>query len=223
MKLGVVFDLDGTLIDSLGDIALAANAVLEGEGGAPLPTADFAAFVGWGEQVFIDKLIEHVGLDAADRPRLLERFMASYSGVGHRVRLMPGAWEVLQEFRARKIPLGLCTNKPRRALEPVLRVSGLDPILTAQIAGDDLEVRKPHPAPLLRVISDLGVREALYVGDTPVDAETSRRAGIPFALYTEGIRTIPVEDIPHDRAFAHYSELPGIVEGFCAAQSASRG
>jgi len=79
------------------------------------------------------------------------------------------------------------------------------------IGGDSLTVRKPDPAPLRAAVAGLGARDVVYVGDSEVDAETAARAGLPFALYTQGYRKGPVANIAHDRAFDDFAELPGIV------------
>jgi phosphoglycolate phosphatase len=83
-------------------------------------------------------------------------------------------------------------------------------VFGAVVAGDTLSVRKPDPAPLLHALAGLGVSGGLYVGDSPVDSETARRAGVPFALFTEGIREAPLAEIPHDAAFSDMRELPDI-------------
>jgi phosphoglycolate phosphatase len=88
---------------------------------------------------------------------------------------------------------------------------GLDVHFPVVIGGDSLSVRKPDPAPLRAAVAGLGARDVVYVGDSEVDAETAARAGLPFALYTEGYRKGPVERIAHDRAFADFAELPGVV------------
>jgi len=83
-------------------------------------------------------------------------------------------------------------------------------VFGAIVTGDSLPERKPDPAPLQVVLSRLGATSGLYVGDSEVDAETAARAGVPFALYTEGLRTRSVAEIPHDHAFSDFRALAGI-------------
>lgn len=206
----VVFDLDGTLIDSLPNVTDAANAVLREVGLAELPASEVAGFVGWGEQVFMDRLIAATNLDPALKPQLMERFIQHYVVVGSETRLIAGAEEVLRVFKENGVRTGLCTNKPRVPLLPVLASTPLGALLDAVVAGDDLAARKPDPAPLRHVVDMLGATTCLYVGDSQIDAETAVRAGVPFALFTEGIRTTPVAAIPHDFAFDDFAELPAI-------------
>ncbi len=75
------------------------------------------------------------------------------------------------------------------------------------IGGDSLPVRKPDPAPLLKALADTDPEHCLFVGDSEVDAETAKRAGLTFALYTEGYRKTPVEALPHTMAFGHFADL----------------
>ena len=208
--LPVVFDLDGTLIDSLPTMTRAANALLIDLYQPCLSSKVVAGFVGWGEQVFLDKLIASAGLESVPRAELMEQFLQHYKSMGHDVRLMVGAESAMRLLKAEGVPLALCTNKPRVALEPVLASCVLGELLDVVVAGDDLEKRKPDPMPLLHILAELGVETGLYVGDNHIDAETAKRANVPFALFTEGIRTKPVADIPHDFAFSDFSELPAV-------------
>jgi phosphoglycolate phosphatase len=205
----IVFDLDGTLVDSLPGIAAAANALLADEGLPPLPQAHIGGFVGNGERVFLQRLIASAGLPDDAFDRLRPGFMAHYVAFSRDTPLYPHVAEMLEGFRMAGVPLGLCSNKPAAPLAEVLRAPGLRGMFAAVVAGDTLPQRKPDPAPLLHVFADLGGR-GLYVGDSPVDAETAQRAGVPFALFTEGIRDVPVETIPHDRAFADMREMRAI-------------
>lgn len=215
--LPVVFDLDGTLIDSLPDIAAAVNVLLAEEGLPPLEVPRVAGFIGHGVQVLMQRLIAATELDAGDHDRLLARFIPIYEEAARETRLMPGAAAALDVLRARGVPLGLCTNKPRAPLLPTLAAAGLEGAFDIVLAGDDLAFRKPDPRTLLHVVQALGAESCVYVGDSPVDAETARAAGVPFALYTEGIRVVPVAEIPHDRAFSDFSELAGVYDALRGA------
>ncbi len=210
----IVFDLDGTLIDSLPNVTDAANALLAEENRPPVAPGVVAGFVGWGEAVFIDRLIAHSGLDAEDRQGLLDRFIDHYKAAGYETRLMPGVADALTELQGMGVRMGICTNKPRAPLNSVLDKTGLGRWIEIVVAGDDLPKRKPDPDPLLKVLSDLGHARGVYVGDSMVDARTAQRAGMPFLLYTEGIRTESVEDIPHDVAFSEFAQLCEIYTRF---------
>ena len=216
----VVFNLDGTLIDSLPNITDAANALLRGEGLPPLDRARVAGFVGLGEQVFVDRLIAATDLAPQDRDRLLARFIAIYEAETARTRLFPGVRAALDAIRGAGHPLALCTNKPGGPLAHTLKAAALERTFDVVVAGDTLPVRKPDPAPLRHILDRLNADAAIYVGDSETDAETARRAGLPFVLFTEGIRVAPVDEIPHDRIFSDFAELPGIVAGLGARRAA---
>lgn len=208
----VFFDLDGTLIDSLPGITDAANGVLI-ERGLPKIGPDLTVgFVGRGERVFVERMIAATDLDPSEFETLVERFVVHYKLSAASTVLMPGAREALDILKAASYPLGLITNKPRAPLGPTLEAVDLTDDFEVVLAGDDLADRKPHPAPLFAAMKQLGADRCLYVGDSDIDAETAERAGMPFALYTEGIRTKSVEDMPHDAAFNDFKDLPGIVK-----------
>ncbi|NND41962.1 MAG: HAD hydrolase-like protein, partial [Silicimonas sp.] len=101
----VVFDLDGTLIDSLPDVTEAANALLSDEGLEALPQSTVAGFVGLGERVFLDRLIARTGLDRAEYDRLMERFIGHYKVATRNTRLFPGVREALDDLRSDGVPL----------------------------------------------------------------------------------------------------------------------
>lgn len=206
----VVFDLDGTLIDSLPDIAAAANALLADHAMPPLPQQQIGSFVGMGERVFLDRLIAATALDGTAYDALLEEFVAIYKQSTGRTTVFPGVVAALEALRADGIKLGICTNKPSGPLGAVLSAVDLARWFDVIVAGDTLPVRKPDPAPLRLAFERMGATEGVYVGDSDVDAETAQRATVPFALFTEGIRMKPIDEIPHDRAFTDFALLPGL-------------
>lgn len=208
----VVFDLDGTLVDSLPGIARAANRLLAEEGLSPLPQAQIGGFVGMGVDVFLDRLIAATSLEVADRPRLSERFLPIYEEASQGTPLFDGVGDALRVLKARGVPLGICTNKPSGPLKHVLADIPEAALFDVVVAGDTLPLRKPDPAPLMLAFEKLGAVRGLYVGDSETDAETARRAGMPFALFTRGIRVSPVEEIPHDVAFDDFAELEAIYD-----------
>ena len=203
----IVFDLDGTLIDSLPDVTAAANALLSEYDLPSVPQSQVNGFVGMGEGVFIDRLIAATGLQPDMRDKILTRFIGHYKIAAGSTKLFPGALDALKELKTDGWPLALCTNKPQAALTPTLIAGGLDQMFDVVVAGDTLSLRKPNPEPVFHILKVLNAKTCIYVGDSEVDAETAKRAGVPFLLYTEGIRQNPIEDIPHDRAFDDFVAL----------------
>ncbi|MEM9426528.1 MAG: phosphoglycolate phosphatase [Pseudomonadota bacterium] len=206
----VLFDLDGTLIDSLRDVTAAANAVLQKCDLPALPTEIVAGFVGMGEQVFVDRLIAATALAMDERDWVMEVFIRHYREEALNTRLMPGARRALEVLKVQGVPMGLVTNKPRAPLVPTLDAVDLAGFFDVVIAGDDLAKRKPDPLPLRHAMAEMGVDQCIYVGDSSIDAETAEAAGVPFVLYTEGIRTVPVHDLTHEVAFNDFGMLPAI-------------
>ena len=213
MTRAIVFDLDGTLIDSLPDMTASTNTLLVEEGLPPLDPSVVAGFVGSGVRVFIDRLIGASDLQASQYDDLMERFMALYVEATDHTEVFPHVIETLQALRNDGYALGICTNKPTAPMNAVLKAVGLDTVLDVAVAGDTLIQRKPDPEPLHHAFRQLGATQGVYVGDSDVDAETAQRAEVPFAFFTEGIRTKSIADIPHDAAFGDFRELPAICDG----------
>ncbi len=207
----IVFDLDGTLIDSAPDINAIANMVLETEGAAPISLDETRAFIGNGASVFVERMAvaRDIAADPARLARMHGQFEALYATACAHSRLYPGVQEMLAALKADGHVLGLCTNKPITPTRFVLDHFAVSDRFDVVLGGDSLPVKKPDPAPLLEVFSRLGAAEEdrLYVGDSEVDAETAGRADIPFALFTGGYRKTPVEELEHEVAFDHFDAI----------------
>lgn len=207
----VVFDLDGTLIDSAPDIQATANAVLAREGRKPLSHEEVRRFIGSGAPAFVRQMRAARDLADSAHDRLLAAFLEGYETAVDLTRLYPGVWEALETLHEAGHRLGVCTNKPEAPTHAILRHLGLGRWFEVVVGGDTLPVRKPDPAPLRHAFTPLGTGPQVYVGDSEVDAETAVRAAVPFALFTEGYRKGPVSAIPHAAGFAEFKALPGIV------------
>lgn len=206
----VIFDLDGTLVDSAPDLHAAALAMLAEAGLPSIRAEQTRSFIGNGAPMLVRRIMDAVG--AADAPgrhaHLLQRFLAHYAREPvARTRLYPGVLEALDRIAADGAVLGICTNKPEGPARDVLAAFGLVARMGCIIGGDTLAVKKPDPAPLCHAMQALGSTKALFVGDSEVDAETAQAAGTPFALHTEGYRRGAVAAIRHDHAFAHFDDL----------------
>ena len=209
----VIFDLDGTLIDSAPDIAANANAVLEEVGLATLPPDLVRSFIGKGVAHLIHRLLETSG-QAIDGPLftpMLNRFNQRYETAFEHTTIYPHVIPALEALAEMGCALGICTNKPIAPTHAVLRHLGLDRHFGVVYGGDSLPQRKPDPAPLFATAGDLGRATVIFVGDSEVDAETADRAKLPFLIYTEGYRKTPVHALPHHAAFNDFKQLPGLV------------
>lgn len=207
----IVFDLDGTLIDSAMDIAAAANATLAEFGAKPLSVVEARGFVGADAVIFVERMAR--ARDLPDPAPLVPRFVYHYERAVQDTVIYPGVEDALATLKARGHRLGLCTNKPTRATQAVLAHLGWSDLFGAVFTGDSLPVRKPDPAPLLAAFEALGDGPAIYVGDSEVDAETGERAGVPFLLYTPGYRKTPIAELTVTAAFDDWSEVPRLVAG----------
>ena len=212
----VIFDLDGTLVDSLPDIHAAANRLLGERGHGPLAPAQVRGFVGNGMGVLVERLLaaagEAAGPDdlAAAQARYRDLYDAAPSECSS---LYPGVRATLERLQERGLALGVCTNKPEAPARRILADLGIDGFFPVLVGGDSLPQRKPDPAPLVQAATGLGAAtdSVLYVGDSEVDAATAKAAGVRFALHTEGYRKTPAAEIHHDLRFAHFERLPALV------------
>lgn len=212
----VVFDLDGTLIDSAPDIHAAVNAVLREAGIRPLTLDQIRGFIGGGVEVLWQRIIGATGQPETQQRPLMAAFMARYSRSTALTRVYPGVIEALGVLADRGHPIGLCTNKPMQPTRAVLAHFGIENLFGVIIAGDSLPERKPHPAPLRAALTALGATpdepRGVFVGDSEIDAETAAAVPVPLMLFTHGYRKTPVEQLPHFAAFDHFDDLPALVE-----------
>ena len=183
----VLFDLDGTLLDTAPDLAHALNFVLQENARDPLPLERIRRVVSHGGRALIELGFgpEH---DTPDLESLRQQLLAYYQQhLSEHTRLFPGMEIVLETLASREIPWGIVTNKPGWLTEPLLRQMQLFGQAACIISGDSLPERKPHPAPLLHASTLMGIRpeSCLYVGDAERDIEAGRRAGMTTlaALY----------------------------------------
>lgn len=208
----IVFDLDGTLIDSAPDLHAAVNRMLIDEGAEPLSLAKVTSFIGNGLPRLVELSMAARGLDATRHGELYKTVAGHYDAASAVLtQLYPGVKAALTAFRAEGFKLGVCTNKPKAPTLDILASFDIADMFDAVLGGDSLPVRKPDPAPLIQTFTDLDATRMLYVGDSEVDAETAERAAVPFALFTQGYRKAPVQDLTHMARFDAFADLPDIV------------
>ncbi len=192
----VAFDLDGTLLDTIHDLAAAVNRLLAERGLAELPKATIRDLVGKGMANLLTRALAAAGAPVAGPDELapmLARYQEIYGGLlGSGTRLFPDVVESLARMRAAGIGLAVVTNKASRFVRPHLACAGIDAYFDVVIGGEDAPAKKPDPAPLLLAAERLGVRPArlLMVGDSGNDVDAARAAGCPVLVvpygYSEG-------------------------------------
>ncbi len=208
-----IFDLDGTLIDSIGDIHRAVNEMLIELDEAPLPAPDVRRMVGDGAGVLIDRVLA-ARPDARITPAdALARYLTCYEAdpLGL-TTLYPGVPETLALLQDRGIRLALSTNKPERPSRAILEHFGLADRFERIVGGDSLPWRKPDRRMLDTIVEALGetTDASLMIGDSEVDAATAVAAGMGFILMSYGYRRGPVESIQCRAAFDDFTALAGL-------------
>lgn len=208
---GLVFDLDGTLIDSAPDIHAAVNHVFAMHGLSPLSFAQVRGFIGNGVGVLLERCLNANGLppDGALHARLSEDFIEIYETAYTLTSLYPGVEAALTAVSSH--PMAICTNKPEGPTRSVLQHFGILHRFPVIVGGDTLPQRKPDPAPLQEAIRRLDHGPVFFVGDSEVDAETARRAGVPLLLFTGGYRKAAPETLGAEVIFDDWGDFAEIV------------
>lgn len=207
----VVFDLDGTLIDSAPDIARAVNRALGEHGRGPLRLEQVAGMVGDGSTALLRRAIHTTGPDLPEPEfqSALSRFLDIYYEESENPScLYPGVAETLAELSVRGVALGLCTNKPERITRRLLTFLGLEALFGAVAGGDTLPVKKPDGRHLGWVIESLGGGRAAMVGDNANDVQAARSAGVPVVAVSYGYPRMPVAELGADLVIDRFPELP---------------
>ena len=211
----VIVDLDGTMVDTLGDFDVALNETLKALGRPAVTRADIERMVGKGSAHLIRSALLHGGLQAdaaaALQAEAWTRYQANYLAInGAHSAVYPGVLEGLTALRAKGLPLACLTNKPRAFAVPLLQAKGLLDFFAHVFGGDSFERTKPDPLPLLKTCEVLGTAPAntLMVGDSQNDGIAARAAGCPVVLVTYGYNHgEPIAQAPHDRLIGSLAEL----------------
>lgn len=193
----VVFDLDGTLIDSAPEIHRVAQEVLAEHGLAPIDYPQVRGFIGNGVPVLVARILAAQGQppDGALHAQFCERFLSKYEEAFDLTTLYPNVAAMLEALAAEGFTLAICTNKPEAPTRAVLQHFGLLQHFPVIVGGDTLPLRKPDPEPLLSALRQMPGGDPVFVGDSEVDAQTAARAGVPLALFTEGYRKTAAQDL----------------------------
>lgn len=215
----VIFDLDGTLADTSGDLLNAANAVLAPEGLPLLSLERDKPFAGRGGREMIRRSLTLAGRgpegaeELALTDRLYPLLLDAYgTALAVETRLFDGVERCLDALEAAGWRIGVCTNKPEHLALGVLEALGVRDRFPAILGADTLAVRKPDPLHLTETARRVGAdpARALMVGDTLTDLTTARRAGVPCILTAFGFAAQPLEELAPDAIVEHYDQLPEV-------------
>ncbi|PZW41147.1 MULTISPECIES: phosphoglycolate phosphatase [unclassified Pseudomonas] len=188
----VMFDLDGTLVDSVPDLATAVDRMLVELGRKPAGVERVRQWVGNGARVLVRRALagglDHSAVGEAETEEALARFLDIYADCHELITLYPGVHELLEALSTAAVELAVVTNKPERFVAPLLEQVGLGGYFRWIIGGDTLPQQKPDPAALLQVMRLAGVSQAqsLFVGDSRTDVLAARAAGVPCVAVSYG-------------------------------------
>ena len=215
----IVFDLDGTLIDTAPDLVATLNVVLMSEGLPAVPYQTARALIGGGAKAMISRGLAAEGrFVAPDKlEQLFTDFIAHYSThIADHSRPFPGLERALDHFAANNYILAVCTNKLERLSVLLLETLGLAKRFAAICGQDTFGVQKPDPAILHRTIAAAGgdVGQAIMVGDSDTDIRTARAAGVPVIAVDFGYSETPVSEFLPDRLISHFDDLPNAIAQF---------
>jgi phosphoglycolate phosphatase len=207
-----VFDLDGTLAETAGDLIGTLNVLMRREGLTELPLSQARGLIGAGAKALIRRGFEVEGriLSPDDHERLFEDFIAHYGDhLADTSHLYPGLVEALDVLEETGFRLAVCTNKYEGQSVELLRILGIGHRFAAICGRDTFPQYKPDPRHLTGTIERAGgdPARAVMVGDSRTDIDTAKAAGIPVVAVTFGYTDVPVTDLGPDRVIEHFSEL----------------
>lgn len=212
------FDLDGTLLDTSGDLAAAVNHAITAIGRPAYPPDAIRPFVGKGARVMLERALAASGectpalLD--DRlPVLLDYYQQNLAI--HSIPY-PGCVAMLDALAARGLKLAICTNKAERFAIPLMEQIGLSDRFATIIGGDTVGIAKPDPAPIREMIARAGGGRTAFLGDTINDIAGARNAGIASIAVSFGFLEGPVENLEADAVIHHFDDLVPMLEGWPA-------
>lgn len=208
----LVFDLDGTLAETAGDLISTLNVILAREGLRKLPMEEARPMIGAGMRMLIKRGFEAEGVALSDKrlEELFLAFLAHYNDhIADETRLYPGVIEALDRFEAAGWGFAVCTNKLEQTSILLLTALGVADRFAAICGQNTFAVSKPNGEALKLTIQRAGgdLRRAIMVGDSKTDIDTARNAGVPVVTMTFGYTDAPVATYAPDRAIDHFDEL----------------
>lgn len=207
----VIFDLDGTLVDTAPDLWRATNHVLTGAGRSEVSLDQVRAFVGHGARKLIARGFAATGspLEPSEIEPLYEKFVTYYGGhIASGSAPFPGCIALLDLLKAKGVLIGICTNKLEGLSVRLIEALGLASYFAAIVGPDTIGIAKPDPAPYREALRRMGAQSArsLLVGDSETDVLTARAAGVPIVGVTFGYTAEPIATFKPDALVSHFSE-----------------
>jgi phosphoglycolate phosphatase len=212
----IVWDLDGTLVESAPDLTTALNSLLNEQGQHGHPIDLVRPMIGSGVAKLIERGFRAAGapLEVAARDALVPRFMELYTACAtESTALVPHAREVLSHFYHGGIKQGLCTNKPYSVTRQILNALDINGFFISVIGGDSTGRKKPHPLPLMACLEELHTRpeSALLIGDSGADVGAARAAKVPVILVPDRYTGVPAVSLGADYVVGKLADIPNII------------
>ncbi|MGO9545357.1 MAG: HAD-IA family hydrolase [Rhodomicrobium sp.] len=216
MGATIVFDLDGTIADTAGDLIDAANAALIAEGFGRAPAGAIRQGVGYGAIAMLRSALSAGGHDAGagQMQRLAEKLVAHYEeNIAVKTRLFPGFSEAAETLRLGGAKLALCTNKREQLALRLLAELGIGSLFDAVAGRDTFAFHKPDPRHIAGVVELAGgeLSAAVMVGDSEADIDAARAAGIPIIAAGFGYASTPAGQLGADAVMNRFEELPALI------------
>lgn len=218
----VIFDLDGTLADTSGDLIAAANHCFREMGLGDVLSPDQDAGIALrGGRMMLTKGLERVG--EFSETRVQEYYpvlLAAYAeAIDHHTILYPGAMDAVESLRTRGYGVGICTNKPEGLAETLMTRLGVRDSFASLVGADTLPVRKPNPEPLREAARRAGgdPSHTCLIGDSDTDRNTAKAAGVPSVLVTFGPSGEDMAALAPEALLSNFADLPGVVQNLIGA------
>jgi phosphoglycolate phosphatase len=215
----LVFDLDGTLVDTAPDLRRAADVALAAFGLPPTDAAAFASYIGDGARTMLARAAAAANTAEIDIDALFARFLEHYrAGIAVESRLYPAVASTLSALAGLGATLAVCTNKRTDLSIILLEALSMRGRFAAIVGADAVPQRKPHPAHYLAAVRAAGGRpdRSLMVGDSAADVAAAKAAGAPVIAVAFGYSSVPVTELGADAVISRYEELPDIVDKLLA-------
>ena len=218
----LIFDLDGTLIDSAPDVRASINRVLAGMGRRELTLEESKDMVGWGGRVLAEKALAKTGEAGTpeDIDRALDGFLTTYANhPADNTVVFPGVIEALENLKAAGVRMGICTNKPTATTPPVLEALGLAQYFDVVSCGDAVPHKKPDGRHVHLVVEELGasVETVVMIGDSENDISAAIDAGVRSIAVTFGYAHMPPDELGADALIDHFNDLPRALADIASA------
>jgi len=212
----LIFDLDGTLIDSVPDISASLNRAFTGEGLAPIAIERVKVLISLGARAMVEQAARESGCGPnTNFDDLRDLFLSEYKArpIENTV-VYPGVFDVLDKLKADGVLLGICTNKPKKTASTVIPALGLDGYFSATLYSDSQPYKKPDPRHVHDVIDLLGgdAAEAVFIGDSEIDLAAAHNADLPIVLVSYGYSLAPPHELEADVLINHFSDLPNALD-----------